>query len=158
MQPEETEAVGRIPSGLFIIAGKHGDKIDGFLGSFIQQASMQPLLLSMAVKPGRPVYDAIKSGAVYTVNIVGDHDKSFLKHFWKGYDPDNNPFDDDVKWRDSDEGGVILEGALAAVDCRLKESHTPGDHELVIAEVVKCYSLNTEGKPMTHTRKNGLSY
>lgn len=155
--PEETKAVGKIPTGLFIIAAKHDGKIDGFLGSFVQQCSMKPVLISLAIKPGRPASEAILNGGVFTINVVGDHDKSYLKHFWKGYDPEENPFDE-LPYKETEAGGIVLEQALAAIDCRQKESHSPGDHELVIAEALKSHILSEEGKPMTHVRKDGLSY
>lgn len=155
--PEETAAVGKIPSGLFIVAARYEGKIDGFLASFIQQVSMDPLLLTLAVKPGRPAYEAISSGDIFTVNIAGDHDRSYMKEFWKGYDPKDNPFER-IDWQETPEGGIQLKGALTAIDCRKMESHQPGDHELVIAEVVHCYPVQPDSKPMTHTRKNGLSY
>lgn len=155
--PEETEGLGKIPSGLFIVAVKHDGEIDGFLASFIQQVSMKPLLVTLAMKPGRPAYDAIMAGKPFTINIVGDHDKSYLKLFWKGYDPNDNPFES-LKYRETENGGIVLEQALASIDAVRKESYTPGDHDLVIAEVLASQVLAGEGKPLTHIRKNGLSY
>ncbi len=156
MKPEETAGVGKIPSGLFIIAARHGDRIDGFLGSFVQQVSMEPLVIALAVKPGRPVYDSIIAGSVFTINVVGEHDKSFLKLFWKGYDPSENPFDE-LPYRETENGGIELSQALASIDVRKTAHFHPGDHELVLAEVISSVVLKDE-KPVVHLRRNGLSY
>ena len=150
-------AVGKIPSGLFIIVARDGQKVDGFLGSFVQQVSMDPLRISLAVMPGRPAYDMIQAGDLFTVNVVGDHDSSFLKHFWRGYDPDNSPFSE-LAHHDGPEGGLALDAALAVVECRRVESFQPGDHELVIAEVVSSSIQNDDAKPLCHIRKHGLTY
>lgn len=155
--PEDTKAVGKIPSGLFIIATKHDGKIDGFLGSFVQQISFDPLLIALAMKPGRPAYDSVKTGNTFTINVAGDHDKSYLKLFWKGYDPDNNPFDE-LAYKETEHGGIQLSQALGSIDCKIKESYTPGDHELIIAEVLDSELLQSDASPLTHVRKNGLSY
>ena len=117
---ERAGAVGKIPSGLFIIIARDGDQVDGFLGSFVQQVSMDPLRVSLAIKPGRPAYDMIQAGTLFTVNGVGDHDKSFLKHFWSGYDPDNSPFSE-LAHHDGPEGGLALDAALAVMECRRVE-------------------------------------
>lgn len=158
---EIAAAVGHIPSGLFIVCAQDDNSqkhiIDGYLASWIQQVSFEPLLISLAIKPGRPAYDLIKSGKVFTINVVGDHDKNYLKHFWKGYDPENNPFDE-LEYESSNDGGVIIKAAKSAIDCKLVESIKPGDHEVVIAQVVASHVLSQESRPMTHIRKSGLDY
>jgi len=154
---EETLAIGKIPSGLFIIATENEGKIDGFLASFIQQVSMEPLLLTIAIKPGRPAYDSIMKGNTFTINIAGDHDKSYMKLFWKGYDENDNPFDK-LDFARSKNNGIVMQQALTSIDCKLLSSSKPGDHELVIAQVLECHPINDDGKPITHIRKNGMSY
>ena len=94
MDAEKSKPVGRIPSGLFIVTAILDDQEDGFLASWIQQASFTPLLLSVAMKPGRPCYDAVKAHGRFVVNIVDEANKGLLKNFWKGYSPDESPFAD----------------------------------------------------------------
>lgn len=152
-------SVGHIPSGLFIVAvsDQDGKTIDGYLASWIQQVSFSPLMVSLAIKPGRPAYDLIKSGRPFSINIVGEHDKSFLKHFWKGYDPANNPFSE-LPYQLGQNGGVILTQAKSAIECRLSTSAQPGDHEVLFAEVLSSYLMNDEARPMVHVRKSGENY
>jgi flavin reductase (DIM6/NTAB) family NADH-FMN oxidoreductase RutF len=154
---EEAQGVGRIPSGLFIVCSRKGDVIDGYLASFVQQVSFEPLLVALAVKPGRPAYDLIKEGRTFSINVVGKHEKGFLKHFWSGYDPAKKPFDE-IPHQVEDSGAVTLEGALAVIDCRMVESTTPGDHEVVFAEVLGSRILAEDAEPMVHLRKSGLDY
>ena len=157
---ELSTAVGKIPSGLFIICAKQGEQIDGFLGSWIQQVSFQPLLISLCIKPGRPAYEAIMAQGVFSVNIVGDHKKDLLKPFWSGYDPEKKPFDQN-SYQLSERGSLLLEEAYAVIECKKVQSLQPGDHELVIAEVLNSYThtdLATTIKPIIHLRKNGTSY
>ncbi|MGE3609844.1 MAG: flavin reductase family protein [Bacteriovoracaceae bacterium] len=158
LQSESATAVGHIPSGLFIVTVKDSSGIvDGYLASWIQQVSFNPLMVSLAIRPGRPAYDLIKSGKIFAINVVGDHDKSFLKHFWKGYDPNSNPFDE-LPFELTQNGAVILNQAKSAMECVLKTSTSPGDHDIIFAEVLGSYVLNEEAKPMTHVRKSGANY
>lgn len=154
---KKASAVGHIPSGLFIVCAKDGDRIDGFLGSWVQQVSFEPLLISLCIKPGRPASDKILAGETFTVNIVGDHDKNYLKHFWSGYDPEKNPFSE-IPHSTNEHGGVVIEAAKSVVTCKLKQALEPGDHQLVIAEVLDSAVHEVEAKPMVHVRKSGLSY
>lgn len=152
-------AVGHIPSGLFIITAKQSDDagIDGFLGSWVQQVSFDPLLVSLCVKPGRPAYDAIMNGEIFTINVIGDHDKSYLKHFWSGYDPEKKVFEQ-VDHEITDNGAVIIKQAKSSIICRRVSSSRPGDHEVVIAEVLDNVVHDESSKPQVHIRKSGLDY
>jgi flavin reductase (DIM6/NTAB) family NADH-FMN oxidoreductase RutF len=159
LHSEKATSVGHIPSGLFIVAVKDSESttIDGYLASFVQQVSFNPMMIAMAIKPGRPAYDLIKSGKSFAINIVGDHEKSYLKHFWKGYDPANNPFSE-LPYELGENGGVILKQAKSAIECQLVESVKPGDHEVFFVKVLSSYVMNDESKPMVHIRKSGADY
>ena len=150
-------AVGHIPSGLFIVCAKDDKKIDGYLASWIQQVSFDPLLISLSVKPGRPVYDLINAGAVFTVNVVGDHERDYLKLFWSGYSPDKNPFTQ-IPHSQTKLGGVAIEAAKSCIDCKMKLKIAPGDHQLVIAEVLASQVMNEKARSVAHIRKTGLDY
>lgn len=157
LHSETATTVGHIPSGLFIVAVTSGGHTDGYLASWVQQVSFEPLIISLAIKPGRPAYDLIKSGHPFAVNIIGDHDKSYLKHFWKGYDPDNNPFNE-LPHHVGEFGGVILDQAKSSIECQMISSSNPGDHEIVFAKVLSSHVMNEEAKPLVHIRKSGKDY
>lgn len=159
LQSDKATAVGLIPSGLFIVAiqDKDTQATDGYLASFVQQVSFNPMIISLAIKPGRPAYDLIKKGLPFAVNIVGDHDKTFLKHFWKGYDPANSPFKE-IPHHIGEFGGLILDQSKAALECVMVSAVQPGDHEVIFAEVKSSHVMSTEGKPMVHIRKSGADY
>lgn len=159
LQNESAAAVGHIPSGLFIVSVQNPEtkEIDGYLASWIQQVSFEPLMVSIAIKPGRPAYDLIKSGAPFAINVVGDHEKTYLKHFWKGYDPNQNPFAE-LPHEIGPHGGVLLKQAKSAIECQLVQAHKPGDHEIVFAKVLASHFYSEEAKPMVHIRKSGKDY
>ncbi|ATH06959.1 hypothetical protein BIY24_03110 [Halobacteriovorax marinus] len=154
---EAAKAIGHIPSGLFIVAVSDGGVKQGYLASWVQQVSFDPLLISIAINKSRPGYEAIMSGKTFTVNVVGEHEMGYLKHFWSGYDPADSPFDK-MDCNMSEAGGVVLKDAKSVLECRVKDSIKPGDHEIIIAEVTASYTLS-EGAPIkVHTRATGLDY
>ncbi|MBT3984532.1 MAG: flavin reductase family protein [Bacteriovoracaceae bacterium] len=156
---EVAKAVGHIPSGLFIVCAKdpESSRIDGFLASWVQQISFDPLLVGLCLKPGRPAYDLITKGTVFSINVVGDHDASYLKHFWKGYDPNTDPFSE-IEHISIDNGAVVISRAKSTMICKIKESHSPGDHQLVVAEVIHSIVGDEKALPKVHIRKSGLDY
>src|SRR5437879_11365951 len=79
-------ALGRIPSGMFIITARHGDGETGMLASWVQQCSFDPPQVSVAVQRDRFIHDLLPDGAAFVLNIVPAHATEFLKHFGKGFE------------------------------------------------------------------------
>lgn len=148
-------AVGHIPSGLFIVTTLDGDKKDGYLASWVQQVSFKPLVIAIAVRAGRPGYDHIMAGKPFTINVVGEHETQYLRHFWKGYE--QSPFGE-IEHTINTQGGLVINGAKSAITCKMISKSQPGDHEVVFAEVLASDVNELEAKPKVHIRKSGLDY
>lgn len=148
-------AAGKIPSGLFIVTTLTDGKREGYLASWIQQTSFSPLMISAAMKPGRPCYAAIKAHGRFCVNVIGHQNGGVMKAFWNVGTED--PFAT-LEKMETPAGNLILKNAMAALECRAVSFATPGDHEIVFAEVVEGHIFHHEDKPLTHVRKSGLTY
>jgi flavin reductase (DIM6/NTAB) family NADH-FMN oxidoreductase RutF len=149
-------ALGRIPSGLFIVTARRGEDETGMLASWVQQCSFDPPQVSLAVAHGRPVNDWLMPGEAFTVNILEEGETDMIAHFGKGFAPGQPAFEG-LEVRRSGEAPPVLEEALAYLECRVVSRHTVGDHDLVIGRVLAGDVLD-EGRPMIHVRKNGLHY
>jgi flavin reductase (DIM6/NTAB) family NADH-FMN oxidoreductase RutF len=154
-EKEKALAVGHIPSGLFIVTVKDGDQKDGYLASWVQQVSFSPLLVSLAISPSRAGYESIIGGKTFTINVVGEHETQYMKHFWSGYE--ESPFGE-IEHEVSPNDGIIIKGAKSTIECKFVSKSAPGDHEIVVAEVIGSYVNNDEAKPKVHIRKSGLDY
>lgn len=152
----EAAAIGKIPSGLFIVTTVLEGRKEGYLGSWLQQTSFAPLMISMALKPGRPCHAAIKDHGRFSVHVVGQNNGGLMKPFWsvkEGVDPFAG-----LEHSLTPRGNILLKNALAVLECEARASVFPGDHEIIFAEVVEAHMLQSEDKPLTHVRKSGLSY
>ena len=149
--------VGKIPSGIFIVTVADGDQREGFLASWIQQVSFEPLMVSLSLNPARVAVDLLRRTHRFCINIIGQENNGVLKPFWGGLKPGVNPLDL-VPHFISGRGNVILTDALAVLECQPKDFIQPGDHLVVFGLVLETKMLKTEDKPMTHIRKTGSSY
>jgi flavin reductase (DIM6/NTAB) family NADH-FMN oxidoreductase RutF len=149
--------VGKIPSGLFIVTTVQGGRREGFLASWVQQASFEPLVISLALKANRPFSDFLLETGRFCVNIVGHANNGVMKPFWGKYEPGADPFAD-LKVEMSPRGNLLLPDTIAALECELRGSAQPGDHRIVFGEVVESRMFKAEDKPMTHVRKSGSGY
>ena len=113
--------------------------------------------MAVACKADRKGYDAIIKGNTFTLNVVGDKDTKFMKYFWSGYDEDKNPFNE-LEHTVSENDGIIISAAKSVIECKMISKIVPGDHEIIIAEVIGSYVLNEESSVKTHVRKSGLDY
>jgi flavin reductase (DIM6/NTAB) family NADH-FMN oxidoreductase RutF len=148
-------AMGKLPSGLFIVTTVLEGKREGYLGSWIQQASFSPFLISLAIRQGRPCYEAIKSHGRFCVNVVGHKNGGLMKPFWN---PENKDPFEGLETVLTERGNLMLPLAMAVLECEFRSSLTPGDHEIVYAEAVAGRLLQPEDKPLTHVRKSGSGY
>ena len=149
-------ALGRVPSGLFVLTARRGDAETGLLISWVQQCSFQPPRISVALQQGRPIGDWLTEGAVFTVNILDDTQTDMVAHFGKGFTLEEPAFAGLEVDRTAAAAPVLME-ALAFLDCRVVSRCQAGDHDLLIAEV-QAGRLLGEGHPMVHVRKSGFHY
>ena len=149
-------ALGRVPSGLFILTARHGDAETGMLASWVQQCSFVPPQLSLAIKRDRPIAAWLTEGAAFTLNILDQSQTDMVGHFGRGFALDQPAFTD-MEVERPDGAAPVLSEALAYLSCRVVARHPVGDHDLYIAEVTGGRVLG-EGQPMVHVRKSGLHY
>ncbi len=155
-QKQLAAALGRVPSGVFIVTVRHGDAETGMLASWVQQCAFNPPCVSLAIKQGRPVGPWLQPGAVLTVNVLDDSQTDLLIHFGKGFALDQPAFDGLEVERRPDAAPVLME-SLAYLDCRVTARYPVADHELIVGEVIGGRLLG-EGHPMVHIRKSGMHY
>jgi flavin reductase (DIM6/NTAB) family NADH-FMN oxidoreductase RutF len=149
-------ALGRIPTGLYVVSTLADGKPLGFVGSFLMQVGFQPPTLCVAIANGREHLAAIKSHGKFSVSILDAASQKLMGAFFKKAEPGKSPFDGLAVIRTP--GGLpALGDALAWLECELTGEHATGDHVVVFATVVSGARLR-EADPAVHLRKNGLSY
>ncbi len=149
------KAVGRIPSGVFILTAKNGSQRTGMLASWVQQTSFDPLAVSVAVKKGRPIETLIDESKHFVLNQVGTDATAMFRHFGRGFEPGQDAFAG-LNVRET-SAGVSLADGIGALSCRVTAKHDVGDHWLYVGEVLEGESDESK-QPYVHVRKNGLNY
>jgi len=148
-------AVGRVPSGCFVLTTRHEDRATGVLVSWVQQASFEPLSVSVAIKQGRPAVSLIEGAGVFALNVISSDPTAMFKHFGKGYSLDEDAFRG-LRVQES-EFGALLEDCVAHLGCRVTGKMSAGDHDLYVARVV-AGQVRVDTRPYTHVRRSGLTY
>jgi 3-hydroxy-9,10-secoandrosta-1,3,5(10)-triene-9,17-dione monooxygenase reductase component len=162
MSDEQTKqalgrALGRIPSGVFILTTRHNEQRSAMMASWVQQAAFDPPAVSIALAKGRPIAQLIAAGGRCALSILPAGDTSLMKRYARGAEPGADPFAG-VAIIDTPAGQPALADALAYLDCRvITKADFGGDHDLLIAEVEHGQLLR-DGQAFTHQRGNGFHY
>lgn len=149
-------ALGNVASGIYILTVGSGERATGMLASWVMQAGFEPPMISVAVKKGRYVCNWLSEGQPFVLNLVGEGQNNFLKHFGKGFEVDAPAFEG-VATKACCTGVPVLSEALGHLECEPAGHVDSGDHRVFLARVVRG-ALQGEGKPMVHVRKSGSRY
>jgi flavin reductase (DIM6/NTAB) family NADH-FMN oxidoreductase RutF len=145
-------ALGRIPSGLFVVAWREAASDRAMLASWVMQAGFSPPAVSIAVAPSRDLLAAIDRGEPFAVSVLGESQRQLLARFGK---PAADAFAGLGVVR-TPAGLAALADAAAWLECRPVARAGHGDHDVVVAEALA--GGGTAGEPLVHVRKNGLRY
>jgi 3-hydroxy-9,10-secoandrosta-1,3,5(10)-triene-9,17-dione monooxygenase reductase component len=151
------KAIGRIPSGVYILTAAHNGEATAMMASWVQQAAFDPPAISVAIGAGRPIGEMIQASQMFSLSIVPEGDTSLMKRYARGIKPGEDAFAG-VEIFTTPQGIPALTASVAWLDCRLLDTvDFGGDHELLVAEVVGGALLQA-GASFTHQRGSGFHY
>jgi flavin reductase (DIM6/NTAB) family NADH-FMN oxidoreductase RutF len=152
------KALGKVPSGVYILTATDGRESAAMLVSWVQQAAFAPPTVSIAMAKDRPLRKLIESsGARIALCGLAKSDNGLMKKYARGIPEGRDPFDG-VGTARTPAGAVYLTDALTCLECRLLESFDfGGDHDLYIAEITSGQLLKDE-PPFIHVRGNAFHY
>jgi flavin reductase (DIM6/NTAB) family NADH-FMN oxidoreductase RutF len=155
-QRQLAAALGRVPSGLFVLTVRRGEAETGMLVSWVQQCSFAPPQLSLAIQRDREIVAWLTEGSAFTLNILDSSQTDMIGHFGRGFAL-NEPAFIGVEVERSDGAAPVLSEALAYLECRIVGRCPAGDHDLFLGQVLGGRLLG-DGQPMVHIRKSGMHY
>lgn len=154
------KVLGRTPSGVFVLTCADGNgRETGMLGSWVQQASFDPPMLSVAVNRKRYLNDWLASVPRMALNLLGESHGRFLKHFGRGFEPDEPAFEGLAVTR-TETGLPVLTDALGYLEGSVRNVVEAGDHLLYLLEITSAAAHDdlASSRPMVHIRKSAFNY
>jgi flavin reductase (DIM6/NTAB) family NADH-FMN oxidoreductase RutF len=131
------EALRRIPYGLYVLGvrGKSNGDLSAMVASWVMQCSFEPPLVMVAVHMPSHTYDLVKAGKVFSLNLLDKKEKRIMRALEKPASKAGDKLGK-VGHVEEDTGAPILRHAFAYLECKVKKIYEPGDHALIIGEVV----------------------
>jgi flavin reductase (DIM6/NTAB) family NADH-FMN oxidoreductase RutF len=150
------QALGRVPTGLYVVAAPSPAGPVGFVASFVMQMGIDPPVLAVAVGRTRGPLAALRASGRFGVTVLYPGSKGVMGAFFKKRPSGESPFDE-LPVQPAPGGSPVLSQGLAWLECRITGEHETADHVVLFGEV-ESGGLLSEGDPSIHLRKDGLAY
>jgi flavin reductase (DIM6/NTAB) family NADH-FMN oxidoreductase RutF len=115
--------------------------------------SLDPPLVLVSLREGSRMDDLLAEQPLWAVSVLSDHQRQVAGRFaMKGRISDRLLFADLPHTRGSASGALLIDGALATLECRTESRVEAGDHTLVVGRVLTAALPSPEGSPLTYFR------
>jgi flavin reductase (DIM6/NTAB) family NADH-FMN oxidoreductase RutF len=132
LDPDEFRAVlGRFASGVTVLTARHGDTDHGMTVSAFCSVSLEPPLILACVDKTAEMAGILPRVETFGINILAEGQEALSRRF---SELPAGRFDG-IGFERGECGVVLLDDALAHLECRLVASHDAGDHVIHVAEV-----------------------
>ena len=150
-------ALGRVPSGLFVLTAREATTDVAVLVSWAQQAAFEPPSVSVAVTKDRGGRDVVERTKRFALAVIPQDDMSLMKKYARGLKPGEPPFEG-LELVTTPTGLPVPAKALSWLELSLVSVCDFGaDHDLLLATVTAGGVLR-DGDAYAHQRKNGFRY
>jgi len=152
--------LGRTPSGIFILTARNtAGQETGMLASWVQQASFEPPMVTVAVNNKRYLNDWLREIPKLALSLLAEGQSRYLKHFGRGFEPDQPAFEG-LEISRGLTGLPLLADALGYLEGEVTGRLEAGDHTIYLVEIQGGGSSEplVEERPMVHIRKDGFRY
>ena len=111
--------------------------------------SLDPVLVLVSIDRSSRFHDTVVRAGAFGVTVLA-HDQEHVARWFasRGRPHDVSQFDAHPFRRGELTGVVLLDGALATLECRIHAVHEAGDHSLLVGEVVGMGLPRPEGEPL----------
>ena len=146
----DPKAFFKLSYGLYVIASKKGDKINGQTANSLIQVTSEPPALAIGINNGNLTNEFIKESNVFSVSILSQETPlDFIGKFGFKSGRDTNKFDQ-VNYKVGNTGApLILDNTLSVLEAKVTQQMDVGTHTLFVGEVVGTEVIK-EGEPMTY--------
>jgi flavin reductase (DIM6/NTAB) family NADH-FMN oxidoreductase RutF len=148
-------ALGKIASGLYIATARIDGEPIGMLCSFVEQASFEPPMITLAIAPGRPLTAALEGDGIFGLHVLSKNNNALMKSFARGGTAESFAAHELIE---NSHGVPQFAEAWAFLVGQVRQQIPAGDHTLYLAEILSG-SLQKQGEePMVRIRSNGFAY
>ncbi|WP_430815560.1 flavin reductase [Carboxylicivirga sp. RSCT41] len=145
------EAFFKITYGLYIIATKSGDKLNGYVANTAFQVTAEPAQIAISCSKDNHSCQMIRDSRVFSISILSQDARSETIGLF-GYNSGEsvNKFESITYSTASTGAPIVTEDCIAWFDCKVNNMLDVGSHMLFIATIEDGDVLNNDANPLTY--------
>ena len=149
IDPDKFRSVlGRFASGITVLTSLDGEQRDvGMTVSAFCSVSLHPPLVLACIDHDASMFEALNAAKRFGVNMLASDQEALSRRFASA---ESIHRFDGIAFTRGESGVVLLDDALAHIECRIVDRHRAGDHTLFIGEVESATAR--DGRPLLYYR------
>ncbi|GAA3610565.1 flavin reductase family protein [Marihabitans asiaticum] len=149
------QAMSRLATGVTVVTATVDGHDHAMTANSFTSVSLDPPLVLLCVQQETGFHDALTRAGQWGVSILREEDRptaAWLSTFGR---PLQGQLDRVAHHR-GETGVVLLDAALATLECHTVQQHVAGDHVIVVAEVLRARHAD-RGQPLVYYRSRYTS-
>ena len=149
LDPDSFRSVlGRFASGITVITSADAEGRDvGMTANAFSSVSLKPPLVQVCVDQAASMFDALFHAERFGVNVLAAEQEALSRRFAS---VDSSHRFEGIGYTRGESGVVLLDEALAHLECRMVSRLEAGDHVIFIGEVERASAR--DAKPLLYYR------
>jgi flavin reductase (DIM6/NTAB) family NADH-FMN oxidoreductase RutF len=136
-------AFGCFPSGVVAVCAAVDGVPIGMAASSFTPVSLEPPLVSVCIQQSSTTWPRLRERPYLGISVLAEqHDEACVSLSRKNGDRFAG-----VTWTELPGGGVVVSGAAARLDCRLRDEVSAGDHLIALLEI-RCLQAEPDISPL----------
>ncbi|NWF97326.1 MAG: flavin reductase [Nitrospirae bacterium] len=136
-----------IVHGVYIITTRTKERINGMTAAWVSQVSLNPVMLMVAIGPGRFTHGLIKESGYFAVNTLSKDQIEIAKLFGFKSGRKHDKFQN-IEYFNAPNGSPVLKDAIAYFECKLIDDFKAGDHSIFTGTVTDAKIIKENADPL----------
>src|SRR3712207_594510 len=143
-------AMSHFPTGVTVVTSGCEEHTEGMTANALISVSLDPLLFLVSVHKEARLNPRIREEGYFAVNILADDQEGLSRLFASPERSSGLQAIHSLGGGYGSTGAPLAAGALAVIECELKEMYAGGDHDLFLGRVVAVRIGDTRRGPLVY--------
>ncbi|MFC7489665.1 MULTISPECIES: flavin reductase family protein [unclassified Knoellia] len=144
-------AMGRLARGVTVLTTTASGQDHALTANSVTSVSLDPVLLLVCIETDARFHDAVLESQVFGVSLLAAGQRGLAAWFATPGRPLPGQLDRAPHTRGA-AGVPLLDGALASLECRVRDVHPAGDHSIIVATVASARLAGDPQAALVHFR------
>lgn len=145
------QAMGSFATGVTVITvAEAGGEVHGMTANAFSSVSLDPLLVLVCVDHRARTHAHLQEKKRFGINVLAADQRAISEFYAHSTEAHQRAEEAGARFDRTTHGTPVLRGALAYLECHLRNAQEAGDHTIFIAEVE--HVVTREGDPLLYFR------